>query len=82
MVNKDPSLLDTQDIKNYLTDMAVNKQSSASAQNLAFNALLFLFRHVLKKEPGDLSDTPRAKKTTFIPTVLSTKEITSLFLKA
>jgi len=32
MVNKDPSLLDTQDIKNYLTDMAVNKQSSASAQ--------------------------------------------------
>jgi len=31
MVNKDPSLLDTQDIKNYLTDMAVNKQSSSWA---------------------------------------------------
>ena len=81
MVNKDPSLLDTQDIKKYLTDMAINKRSSASSQNLAFNALLFLFRHVLKKEPGDLSDTPRAKKTKFIPTVLSVKEVKSLFSK-
>ena len=81
MVNKDPSLLDTQDIKKYLTDMAVNKRSSASSQNLAFNALLFLFRHVLKKEPGDLSDTPRAKITKFIPTVLSVKEVKSLFSK-
>ncbi|MFV9692133.1 MAG: phage integrase N-terminal SAM-like domain-containing protein, partial [Desulfobacteria bacterium] len=30
--------------------LAVKKQVSASAQNQAFNALLFLFRHVLKKE--------------------------------
>jgi integron integrase len=59
----------------------VNKGSSASAQNLAFNAMLFLFRHILKKDLGDLSDTPRAKITKFIPTVLSVKEITSLFSK-
>ena len=49
MVNKNPSMLETGDIKRFLTDMAVNKGSSASAQNLAFNAVLFLFRHVLKK---------------------------------
>jgi integron integrase len=81
MVNKNPSMLETGDIKRFLTDMAVNKGSSASAQNLAFNAVLFLFRHVLKKDLGDLSGTPRAKITKFIPTVLSVKEITSLFSK-
>ena len=81
LVNKDPSLLDTQDIKKYLTDMAVNKRSSASSQNLAFNAMLFLFRSVLKKDLGDLSGTPRAKITKFIPTVLSVKEVKSLFSK-
>ncbi len=81
LVNKDPSLLDTQDIKKYLTDMAVNKRSSASSQNLAFNAMLFLFRSVLKKDLGDLSDTPRAKITKFIPTVLSVNEVKTLFSK-
>jgi integron integrase len=81
MVNKNPSMLETGDVKRFLTDMAVNKGSSASAQNLAFNAVLFLFRHVLKKDLGDLSGTPRAKITKFIPTVLSVKEITSLFSK-
>ncbi|HLF85785.1 MAG TPA: hypothetical protein VI584_01760 [Nitrospiria bacterium] len=29
-----------------------------------FNALLFLFRHILKKDFGDHKDIPRAKKST------------------
>jgi len=77
-VNKDPELLTTFDVKQFLTDMAVNKQVSGAAQNLAFNALLFLFRHVLKKDLGDLADTPRAKKSNYVPTVLSKKELESL----
>jgi integrase len=48
---------------------------SSSHQNLAFNALLFLFRHVLKKDFGDHKDVPRAKKSNYIPTVLSRQEI-------
>jgi integron integrase len=47
----------------------------AAAQNQAFNAPLFLFRHVLKKDLGDLSDTPRAKRSKHIPTVLSRPEV-------
>jgi integron integrase len=48
---------------------------SASTQNQAFNALLFLYRHILKKDFGDHKDIPRAKKSKYIPVVLSRREI-------
>lgn len=79
MLNKNSLELTGADVKSFLTDLAVKKQVSASAQNQAFNALLFLFRHVLKKELGDLSDTPRAKQSRHIPTVLSKHEVDALF---
>ncbi len=67
-----------QDIKNFLTHLAVEKNVAASTQNQAFNALLFFFRHVLKKEPGNLKDTLRAKRKPHIPVVLSRNEIDSI----
>jgi hypothetical protein len=33
--------------------LAVKQRVASSTQNQAFNALLFLFRHVLKKDFGD-----------------------------
>ena len=81
MLNKNPLELTGSDAKSFLTYLAVKKQVSASTQNQAFNALLFLFRHVLKKEPGDLADTPRAKRSRHIPTVLSRHEVDALFAK-
>ncbi len=81
MLNKNPLELTGADVKSFLTDLAVKKQVSASAQNQAFNALLFLFRHILKKELGDLSDTPRAKRSRHIPTVLSRHEVDALFVE-
>jgi len=41
--SKSPDLIDSKDAKAYITYLAVNKQVSASTQNLAFNALLFFF---------------------------------------
>ena len=38
----------------------------------------FFFRHVLKKEPGNLKDTVRAKTKPYIPVVLSRNEIDSI----
>ncbi|MEN9222316.1 MAG: integron integrase [Thermostichus sp. BF3_bins_97] len=73
-----PSEVTSQDVQRFLTDLAVRQQVSASAQNQAFNALLFLFRHVLERELGDLSNTPRAKRRQSIPTVLSRSEVASL----
>lgn len=73
-----PAGLTGADVKRFLADLAVRRQVSASAQNQAFNALLFLFRHVFTKELGDLSDTPRAKRRKSIPTVLSRQEVERL----
>ena len=55
--------------------MALNKHVSASTQNQAFNALLFLFRNILHKDVGDLSKTVRAKRGQRLPVVLSVNEV-------
>ena len=63
----------------FLTFLAVEKQVSAASQNLAFNSLLFLFKHVLKKEFGEIKGVVRAKRKTYIPVVLSRNEIDLIF---
>jgi integron integrase len=73
--NKQPDELSLADVKAYLTFLAVTCRVAASTQNQAFHALLFLFRHVLKKDFGDFRDVPRAKRSKYIPVVLSRREI-------
>ncbi|MDD5434761.1 MAG: integron integrase [Nitrospira sp.] len=73
--NKPPDELSATDVKAYITYLAVTCKVSASTQNQAFNAILFLYRHVLKKDFGQHKDIPRAKKSKYIPVVLSRKEI-------
>jgi len=73
--NKSPETLSPSEVKAYLTYLAVNCKVSSSHQNLAFNALLFLYRHVLNKDFGIHKDIPRAKKSNYIPVVLSRPEI-------
>ena len=73
--SKPSESLSDQDIKDYLTYLAVERNVAAATQNLAFNALLFFFRHVLKKEPGKLKNIVRAKRKSDIPVVLSRDEI-------
>jgi hypothetical protein len=48
--SKDPNSVSMEDVKGFLNFLAVEKQVSASSQNQAFNALLFLFRHVLEQK--------------------------------
>lgn len=73
--SKDPTLLGIEDVKQFLTSLAVQKQVAASTQNQAFNALLFFFRHVLGKEFGKVDGVVRAKRKPYIPVVLSREEI-------
>ena len=73
--SKDTKLLTSLDVKDYLTYLAVKRKVSASSQNQAFHALLFFYRHVLKKEFGDQKDVPRAKRRPYIPVVLSREEV-------
>ena len=73
--SKDARLLDMDDVKGFLSHLAMNKQVAASSQNQAFNALLFLFKHVLLKEFGKVEGVVRAKRRPYIPVVLSRPEV-------
>ncbi len=45
----------------FLTDLTVNRQVASSTQNQAFNALLFLYKHVFKIDDFGNIDAKRAK---------------------
>jgi len=76
--NKPPLGLTGDDVKAYLTHLAVKCRVASTTQNQAFNSLLFFYRHGLKREFGELKDVPRAKKSLYIPTVLSRAEIDAI----
>lgn len=59
----------------FLTDLAVNRQVSASTQNQALNALVFLYKAVLDRPLGKLNGAVRAKKPQRLPVVLTQHEV-------
>jgi integron integrase len=67
-------------IREYLTYLAVEKRVSASTQNVALNALLFLYKHVLKVDVG-LIDAPRAHSHRKLPAVFTREEVTAILGK-
>lgn len=69
----------SRDVKNFLSELAVTRRVAASTQNQAFNALLFLFRHVLDRELNDIADTVRARRGRKLPVVLHKNEIDAIF---
>ena len=72
---KHPSEMGEKEINAFLSYLAVKRRVSASTQTQALSALLFLYRHVLKRELGDLGDVIRARKTKRLPIVLTREEI-------
>ncbi len=65
-------------VRDYLTHLAVRRQVSASTQNQALSAILFLCREVLGVDVGGMSDVPRAKRGSHLPVVLSVPEMAAL----
>jgi integron integrase len=55
--------------------LAVTDKVSASTQNQALSALLFLYRHVLDRKVGDLGDVVRARVSRRVPVVLTRDEV-------
>ena len=70
-----PSRLGAPEISAFLTWLAVEQRLSASSQNQAFSALLFLYRDVLQMEVGAVAQAPRARMPTRLPVVLSREEV-------
>ena len=70
-----PRDMTSKDVEDFLTHLAVRRRVSASTQNQALNALVFLYRDVLQCKLGEF-DAVRAKPPLRLPTVLSTEEVT------
>ena len=73
------SSLDSADVRSFLSHLALKKMVAASTQNQAFNALIFLFRHVLKIELRDLNKAVRAKRGQKLPVVFTVEEVKDIF---
>ena len=62
-------------VKAFLEDLAEVGQVSASTQNQALNALVFLYAQVLELPLGKLGDFARARRPDRLPVVLSPEEV-------
>ncbi len=69
------------EISAYLTDLAVVQKVSASTQNQALHALLFLYRHVLMMPLVVAGDIVRARRGRRLPVVLSVREVKAILVQ-
>jgi len=70
-----PQEMGKREVVAFLTHLAVNVQVSASTQNQALGAILFLYRYVLRRELNSLDGTVRARTPERLPVVLSRAEV-------
>lgn len=68
------------EVEQYLTHLATVHNVAASTQNQAFNALLFLYTHVIPKDLGKI-DAIRAKKPKRLPAVFTRNEVAAVLDK-
>ena len=74
-----PQEMGEKEINEFLTNLAVKENVSASTQNQALCAIVFLYKQVLKIELQDFGDVTWAKKPKRIPVVFTRKEIKTIF---
>ena len=70
-----PASMGAPEISAFLTWLAVQQHVSASTQNQALSALLFLYKQVLRIELGRIEEVPRAQVPIRVPVVLSRDEV-------
>lgn len=73
-----PDQMGAPEMAAFLSSLATREQVSASTQNQALSALLFLYRHVLDKDLGPLPLVPRAKRPERLPVVLNRAEVAAV----
>ena len=73
-----PKDLNEDHIRQFLTHLAVKEKVAAPTQNQAFHALLFLYRHVLKKASPEITGVERAPESRSLPVVFTKEEANAL----
>ena len=73
-----PAEMGEAEIARFLSSLATDSHVSASTQNQAFNALMFLYHEVLEKQIGLIQGVVRAKRSRRLPVVLTKEEVRHL----
>ncbi len=73
-----PIEMGSSEINHFLSHLASAKNVASSTQNQALCALVFLYKVVLHKDPGELGDVIWAKKPKKLPVVLTRTEVKAL----
>jgi integrase len=73
-----PAEMSEKEIAQFLSSLANELHVAASTQNLALNAILFLYHDVLRKEIGYIDGVIRAKRPQRLPVVLTRQEVKSI----
>jgi integron integrase len=76
-----PAEMGEAEINAFLTHLALKENVSSSTQNQALSALLFLYRHVLSREVGDLGEVIRAGRPSRLPVVLTRDEVKAVLTR-
>lgn len=75
---KSPKETGADHVAKYLNDLVISGNVSASTQNQALNALIFLYKQVLRMPLGLLENFARSKRKKNMPVVMSRTEVRSL----
>jgi site-specific recombinase XerD len=70
-----PGEMGQPEINAFLTHLALQENVSASTQNQALAALLFLYRHVLPRETVNVEGVIRARRSLTVPVVMTRGEV-------
>lgn len=75
-----PSTLDERNVESFLTFLAVQRHVAARTQAQALNALVFLYREIIKQPLSSKLNFGRSAQPQKLPTVLTQAEVKALFL--
>jgi integron integrase len=73
-----PKDMGAEEVQAFLCHLAVHVRVAASTQNVALNALLFLYRYVLRQPWPEPAPIAHAKRPRRLPTVLTHEEVTAV----
>ena len=76
-----PREMGAPEVEAFLTYLAVERKVSASTQNQALSAILFLYREVLKVELPWLDNVVKAKRPQRMPVVLTREEVQAVLVR-
>lgn len=70
-----PKDMGEKEISQYISHLATDRNVASSTQNQALNAIVFLYKYVLKIDLGDFGHMERAKRPERLPTVMTKGEV-------